>query len=493
MAKRLEQGIVDHIINKKVLGKRKLGFPIKYNYETVLKKGKSRFNDALYLPRTKLDRLLSNLYERCLPGLRYFIWEEQIHWARYYGFTLSEKFNHSLRSAPWIQMHSLTELIHPWGYLELQRRDAHFRKVHVLMPGAQIPDWAQGNKKFPEWDYNSISNPQEAMNEIFKESTPAQHINTAPFMNLHHLLNERNVFGYPAQRLFYNEDLRGDYYLNGYLNKKDKQIIHGWYANSQADSQKDRIENLSDEERREYESNKERWDKNFQEFYPEMMNVVKLNRVMHKYDEAYFERNMNDIRSSIFSSKWVNALSKFTNEEIENIHNFFFKGDTTTFFTILGKEEEALPTDLYKKFCEELNFPNIMEIDRFTVYPPEKQFYDMMDKNWGINFDTVESYRNRYVELIKGNSNSDAANLVLEEVYNPVYRAFINVKYNYNLNQGESYVLKALENGVSKEELSDILSNAEEKLYITNSKVLDNMVNSQVRNLVKTFSWKGNL
>lgn len=489
MAKRIEKGFIDRLINKTILGKRSLGHAVKYNYNGVTNYAHDRFTDILYFPRNKLDKLIGNIYEACMPGFQYFIWNEHVRWARYNGYTMTEKLYHSWRSAPNIQLHAMAQMIHPWGYLESQRRDQFFRRITTLLPGIECPDWAQEYKRVSDYDLNSAIIPFEAYRNVIRESTPAPHILPPSYTAIHHIFNQRFNFGYSAQRLFFNEELRGDYYKNGILNKSDKEQINGWYADSQSQSQRDRIKSLKPEELLEFQKNKERWDKNFTDFYPEVY-VKKYNPILHKYDEAYFERNINDIRVSIFTSKWSDALSKgtFNETEIQDIHKFFLEENTEVFFTRVSHDAPYEPTPLYEKFVEALDFPDFYEIDRFTTYPPEKQFYDLLDKNWGISFDSVDAYRRSYLQLIKkSNADSKVNSLVLEEVYNPLFRQALSKKYGYTLSQTESFTLKALENKEAIEELQNIARACSENTILTSGESIKRMVDSQVRKVVKSF------
>jgi len=503
MSKRLEKGIIDSLINSKFLGKRKLGLPLKYYYETNIMKKNGRFYDMLFFPKTNLEKMLVNTYEKCMPGLKYFFWDEQVKWARHHGWTLGEAFFHNFRHAPNIQLHGMAQLIHPWGWLEGQRRDAFERKVDSLIPGIKVPDWSHETRRVNDLDMNSVRVPIETVQQIYKESTPSQHINRSLYFAAQYFLGQRNVLGFPSQRLFYNEDLRGDFYSNGLKTESDKKIIHGWYADAQQDSFKDRVESMSDTERVEFEKNVDRWDKNWQEFYPEL-SIKKSNAVLHKYEEAHFERNMQDIRSAIFTKKWVDNSNQFSGDEIQSIYEFFVMENSEAFFTFPANRtiqatlkhnshDEAQPTELYKKFIKVLNFPDFFKIDRFTTYPPEKQFYDLLDTNWNVDFDTVDSYSSQYIQLIKNSHDSEAASLVKEELFNPHFRSTIKNQYNYNLSETESYVLHAVQNGVSVNELHEVANRSREEVYLTSSIVLDKMINSQVRKVVKTFQWKGNL
>lgn len=485
MTKRIERRFIDRLINEKLLKKRQLGLPLKYNFDKPQRD--SLFIDKLLFPKNKLDRLLANCYERIMPGIQYFIWNDQVRWAREHGYTLAESFYTHFRHAHTITMHAMAQMVHPYGYLNAQKRDQFIRKIAVLLPGIQAPDWAQENRRVYDLDYNSFMIPFEATREVEREATPAPHSNQPTYTVIHNLFENRFNFGLNAQRLFFNEELRGDFYKTRSLSKSEKDIIHGWYGpDSQKDSQKDRLEGLSDEQRAEYNRNLERWTNNFKEFYPEVFNTLKKNRILHKYDEPYYERNMNDIRGSIFTSKWISAAEKnaFNNEDLNRLHEFFVNNNSAALFSFTENGIEGNET--YKKFVSELKFPDILKIDRFISYPPEKQFYDMLDQNWGISFETVDTYKRLYLQMIKDkNTNAEVNALVLEEVYNPLFRKVLSREFNYDLKQTESFCLKALDNGVSIQKLSELAHASSENVAMTSSASLGNMVKSQVREIVK--------
>jgi hypothetical protein len=490
MSKRLEKGFFDRLLNAKFYGKRKLGLPLKYYYETQTMTKHGRFKDMLYFPKNNFEKFIGNCYERIMPGLKYFFWDEHVKWARHHGWTLGEALFHNFRFSPFIQMHGMCQLIHPYGWLEGQRRDAFERKVDGMMPGIKVPDWSHETRRVNDYDYNSIRVPSEVITHILRESTPLQHLNRSLHFSPFHYFRQANFAGYVGQRLFYNEDLRGDYYSNGLKTEGDKKIIHGWYADAQPDNFKDRVGNMTLTEKEFHNKNIDRWNANWREFYPEL-HVVKSNPVLHKYEEAHYERNMEDIRSAIFTKQWVDNADKFSQNEIQEIYEFFCMENTAAFFDMTNPHEEAQPTELYTKFIEILGFPDFFKIDRYTTYPPEKQFTDLMDFNWGIDFSRVDSYSSQYIQLIKNSQDSEAATLVKEELFNPYFRLSIQTKYNYNLSESESCVLHALENGVAVSELHELADTAREETYLTSSKVMKAMINSQVRKVIKTFQWKG--
>ena len=322
MTKRIEKSFIDRMINGKLLNKRKLGLAIKYNFESPLYE--SLFIDKLYFPKNKFDKVICNIYEKMMPGFQYFIWNEQVKWAREYGYTLSEKFLTNFRHSNSITMHALAQMVHPYGYLNAQRRDQFIRKTSSLLPGIEAPEWAQESRRVYDIDLNSAMIPYYATKEVEKESTPSPHYNFSTYNVINNLFDQRWNIGYPSQRLFYNEDLRGDFYRTGILTNEDKKQIHGWYSDSQLHSQKDKIDSMNDDRKVEYERNIARWDNNFKTYYPEIYNNIKENKVLHKYEEAYFERNMNDIRSSIFSSKWLTVMESNQFKCIRAINKKFF-------------------------------------------------------------------------------------------------------------------------------------------------------------------------
>ena len=195
---------------------------------------------------------------------------------------------------------------------------------------------------------------------------------------------------------------------------------------------------------------------------------------------------MNDIRSTIFTSKWIEALDnrKFSEEDLIKIQSFFLNNDSSSFFET--NEEGIQANETYKKFIEELNFPDILSLDRFRAYPPEKQFYDKLDEQWGINFETVDVFRRLYLSMVGSNNyTQEETNLILEEVYNPLFRKFLFMKYDYNLNQDESVVAAALKNGVSIENLQEMSNQAAENVNLTSSANLSKMVYNQIRDILK--------
>jgi hypothetical protein len=506
MAARIEKSFLDRLINGKLLGKRNLGLAVKYNFDNPRQRLDGRFHDILVFPKNKFERFIGNTFERFLPGFEFFCYNEEIKWARELGYTLGEKLHHGWRHTHPVVMHGLGQMANPFGFMETQRRDQFIRKIAVLMPGIEAPDWAQECKRVTDWDVNSILIPMEIDRQIKREATPAPHNGVSDFNALQNLFNHFFNFGIYAQRLFYNEELTGDYRRTGKLTNSDREQIFGWYADAQRDSQRDRINALTEEERVDHFKQVERWNKNFTKHFPEYFRQRKHFQVLHKYEEPYYERNMGNIRTSIFTQKWQEAIDKkvFEDEEIRQIYEFFLGGSTEVFFTRQNADDEYQPTPIYTKFIKELDFPDFFSIDRFTSYTPEHQFYDKLDEKWGIDFDTVDAYKRLYLQMIKNNKNSELNAFILEEIYNPVFRQILIHEVSQNSSQAElqpiekslsssqteSYTIKAYEKGISLEDLKALAIKAQENATLTSQKSLDDMINSQVRTVVKSFHFK---
>jgi len=471
-------------LNLNLFKKRKLGLAVKYNYDAPTLE--NRFYDRLIFPKNFFDKLVGSVYEKCLPSIQFFIWNDKIRWARESGYTLTENFFHHFRHANSITMHAIGQMLHPYGLLNAQRRDQMIRRTQVLLPGIEIPDWAQETRRVHDLDYESVMAPFKATNEMNRESTPAPHINFSTFTTVHNIFEGRWQLGYSAQRLYFNEELRGDFYRNGLITDNEKKIIHGWYGDSQSGSQKDRIDGLSDNERAEVLKRMDKWTNNFKKYFPDVYDTVKTNKIYHKYEEPYYERNMNDIRGSIFTSKWIDAIERgvFSEDDQRNIQLSLLEGDNSGFFNIT--HDSVSGNETYVKFIKEFNLPDVLKLDRISAYPPEKQFIDALDSNWGINFDTVDTYRRLYLQMIKNNnSNSEVNSLVLEEVYNPFFRKVLKNEFKYELKQTESFVLKAIENGATVEKLSLLSNSASESTFISSNANLNRFVYSQIREIVK--------
>lgn len=471
-------------LNLNLLKKRKLGVAVKYNYDAPTLE--CRFYDRLIFPKNFFDKLIGSVYEKFLPSIQFFIWNEKVQWARESGYTLTENFFHHFRHANAITMHAIGQMLHPYGLLNAQRRDQMIRRTETLLPGIEIPDWAQETRRVHDLDYESVMAPFKATNEVNRESTPAPHINFSTFTTVHNIFEGRWQMGYSAQRLYFNEELRGDFYRNGLITENERKIIHGWYGDSQGHSQKDRIDGLPENERAEVLKRMERWTSNFRKYFPEVFDSVKTNKIEHKYEEPYYERNMNDIRGSIFTSKWLDAIERrvFNEDDQKNIEKCLLEGDNHGFFTI--SDGEVKGNETYIRFIKEFNLPDVLKLDRISAYPPEKQFIDALDKNWGINFDTVDTYRRLYLQMIKSNNSDSKVNsLVLEEVYNPFFRKVLQNQFKYEVKQTESFVLKAIEKGASVEELTSLSESASGSTFVSSSRNLNRFVYGQIREIVR--------
>lgn len=143
---------------------------------------------------------------------------------------------------------------------------------------------------------------------------------------------------------------------------------------------------------------------------------------------------------------------------------------------------EVKGNETYIRFIKEFKLPDVLKLDRISAYPPEKQFIDALDKNSGINFDTVDTYRRLYLQMIKSNNSDSKVNsLVLEEVYNPFFRKVLQNQFKYEGKQTESLVLKAIEKGASVEELTSLSESASGSTYVSSSRNLNRFVYGRIK------------
>jgi len=446
---------------------------------------------------------LSSVYERCMPTIQYFVWDPHVRKARETGWTVQERSFHSYFRVKNIMFQAYNQSLHPWSYYDRQRKDQFTRRVETLLPGYEVPDWAQDTKKMPDVDLDSLMMQFEANRIVEQESTPKPHYNfNSLYFAPQNWTIQRNNFGFYAQRLFYNENIRGDYYKFGYSNKEDTDIMNSWYSNSKNNDLLSE-EAMTREQLDEKRSQVNKWVNNVYTFYPEYKNT-KIRNMHHKIDEPYFERNMDNIRDAAFASIWIKALKEnaFTQEEVDQIHEVFLNKNDEHFFEYNEELKTYLPTKLYNKFVDIMNFADVFELDKFTGYIPEHQFLDKLDSYWNINYYTVDAYRSKYHGMIEESNVADILNneafvenngthLVSEEIYNPQFREILSNKFrNLNLNENQSYVMHAVsQNLTDLANLNELAQQARDSIHITSRTVRNDYINNSVRKIVSTFTF----
>jgi hypothetical protein len=453
----------------------------------------------MYHPKNKLEKFFSLFMERSLPTFQYFVWNPHMRAARESGWTVQEKLFHNFFRINNINYHAYAQAIHPFGYLERQRGDQFIRRVETIIPGMEAPAWAQNWRRAPDFDIESVLNPLLAKDEFSKENTPKPHYNSPNYQHLH-IFNLRYNLGYPAQRLFYNEVVRGDF-LKGYFTKTDLQDIDSWYAGNYNNLEVLRRSHLSPEQLKTRDEEAERWRKNIDEFFPEFRNIKKRPDIS-KFDEPYYERTVNNIRFSILTGKWINAIERntFTNEEIQNIHHVFLgRGEGLLWEKNADGNFEG--TALYTKLSKTLNFPDVFALNKFTAKIPEKQFLDQLDRNLGINFRTVDAYRNRHIKYInsinKNINNEQVARavrkFVSEEVYNPLFRQKVVKSFKLSpSSDNDSAVAALLQANINTETLNNLdqlYQESKDQLAIFSTENQQAFL-SHVRKVVSTFTFK---
>ena len=195
---------------------------------------------------------------------------------------------------------------------------------------------------------------------------------------------------------------------------------------------------------------------------------------------------------SVISERLSSA--KDGSKPFNEIKNFMYTDNMTSFFQMNNENEVMEGTALYKKFVSVLGVPCVFEINRFTGTVPEHQYINRMDVNYGINFYTVNAYRKNLVSMtntddfrklsttVKGIS---LRTLVAEEVYNPLFRRAVARSANGNTS-GVVELLK--ENPANLSNLIQQYYASREELGLFNHENWERYL-GKVRSVVSTFTF----
>ncbi len=431
-----------------------------------------------------------------MPTIEYFVWRDQIKMARQSGWTVQERyFNSFWRGYKNVFFHAYAQSMHPFGYLERQRGDAFMRRMETLLPGIEAPAWAYNQKRTPDFDFASLQNITEAYQTVIAEATPKPHYNSTDWNNLAHIFNQRWQGGYYAQRLFFNEEIRGDRYNLGPFGEVDRGLLNSWYANSD-NSYLWKMQQYSDDQVAKVKQNAEKWINLIDKHYPEFKNI-NCESVVHKHIEPLYERNIADIRRATLTEKWVQALEsgRLNAEEVDEIKSFFYTDNLHSFFS--EENENIVETPLMKKFNEALNLPSVLSLNRFTGEIPEHQYNRIIETRNGINFYTVNQYKKNLVNLTNNDDFRKLAenvkgfslrSLVAEEVYNPLFRRQIIKKSGSQANN-VSHVVEVLKANPSElNNLIHMFHATREELALLNSENYERFL-TKVRRVVSTLNF----
>lgn len=432
-----------------------------------------------------------------MPTIEYLVWRDQIKSARQSGWTIQERyFNSFFRGYKNVFFHAYAQSMHPFGYLERQRGDAFVRRMETLLPGVEAPAWAYNQKRTPDFDMASLQNITEAYQTVMAEATPKPHYNSTDWNNIAHLFNQRWQGGYYAQRLFFNEEIRGDRYNLGPYGKVDRGLLNSWYANSD-NSYLWKMQQYSDEQVAKIKKDAQKWINLIDQHYPEFKNV-NCESVTHKHNEPLYERNVVDIRRATLTEKWVQALEtgRFTAEEADEIKSFFFTDNISSFFQE-HEDGNVVETALMKKFNEALNLPSVLSLNRFTGEIPEHQYNRHVETRNGINFYTVNQYKKNLVNMTNNDDFRKLAEtvkgfslrtLVSEEVYNPLFRRQL-VKKSGSQASNVSHVIEILKTNPNElNNLIQLFHSTREELALFNHENYERFL-SKVRRVVSTFNF----
>lgn len=453
----------------------------------------------IFFPKNEFQQLVSNSFERMLPTLQYFVWNPITRYARNSGWTEQEKCYQNFFRGGFMMYHSLAQSMHPHAYNERSRADNFFRRVETILPGIQVPDWAHHNKRAVDIDFEGALNPFRALNIVDQEATPKPHYGLGYPSSISHIGNYRQIIGYYAQRIFFNENLRGNS-TSGYYSDDKEKTINSWYANAENRNILN-IKNLQSDELNVMKFQAEKWIKNIDQYFPEYRNISEPNTTQIVF-EPYLERSALDICNYIFINKWIEANESkvFTQEEYQKIYEFYLHQEDHSFWKINPDDGLYVATPLYEKFVKALNIPNVFDLKKYTARVVEQQYKDSLMSNYNITMNTIEQFRKQHQKIINElniatiDGNVSAMDLkrlrmyVTEEVYNPLFKRRLR---KYASDAKDSMVLELFnkhgidvliylekEHAISKDEL-----------YFMNKDIQENFM-IRVKNIVSTFHFK---
>ena len=392
----------------------------------------------------------------------------------------------------------MAQAFHPMAYIERARADSFVRRPLDYLPGIECPEWAQHHKRAVDFDYEGVTNPDLAQITVEHEMTPIPHYGQMYPTSITHIGNERYNLGFWAQRLFFNEELKGNF-QNGHYTEEQKKYLDSPYT-SYKDFllQSSKSENKS--EQKEIDENRERFSKLIQTYFPQYKNV-KIMPSPQKFDEPYYDRAVREVANSIFINKWVNAMNNkvFTNEELQSIYEFYIHQRDEVFWVLSEEDGLYKPTPLYEKYIQALNLPSIFSLEKYTAKVVELQYNDLLQINYGINFGTIKEFYNklysfrRQTEKLKlpYSETKVLDQLINEEVYNPLFRSKLS---SHVENKENSYVVALYQSKGSEalQILAKLHTETKDELYFVSQEHQDNFL-SRVRNIVKTFPFKASV
>jgi len=453
----------------------------------------------IFFPKNAFQKIVSNTFERMLPTLQYIVWNPITRYARSSGWTEQEKCYHNFFRGGNIMYHSIAQSMHPLAYIERARADNFFRRVETILPGIEVPDWAHQEKRAVDIDFEGALNPFRALNIIDQESTPKPHYGHPYPSSINHIGNYRQLLGYYAQRLFFNENLRGNMLTGKYSDSK-KKSVNSWYATADNKYLLD-LQNMSQEELGVLKSQAEQWVKNIDQFFPEYRNLT-YPEPTHIVYEPYLKRTVDDICNHIFISKWIDAMERklFTAEDYQKIYEFYLHQQDHVFWTLNQEDGQYHPTTLYLKFIKIFSLPNVFELNKYTARVVEQQYKDSLTNNYGINLNTVEQFRKQHQKIISelnriakemNISHADIKRLrlfITEEVYNPLFRKKLIKKPD---DARDSMILELFQkHGIDiLDDFEKIHNITKEELFFMNKEIQENFM-IRMRNIVKSFPFK---
>jgi hypothetical protein len=139
----IERGLLDKAINGALMGKRKIGRPIRYN---IRDKGKTGYIELLFNPRNNFEVQVSNVMIFIHPYIALITYRFHVEKSREIGIRIEDFYCNKFHKEPYFMHHVYAQYFHPETLTERVRDVNFYRRTRTLYKGFKVPEWATSDK-----------------------------------------------------------------------------------------------------------------------------------------------------------------------------------------------------------------------------------------------------------------------------------------------------------------------------------------------------------
>lgn len=388
---KIELNLLDKIISRGLLGRRRLDRPTKYNL--INKHGRGVL-ELMYQPRNQFEQILGTTIHSLLPLLSYFSYRFHVERARDAGLRVEDTYHHKFFREPYITWHIYAQNFHPHTLQERIRAVHFYKKPKTLFKGFRVPDWAQAEKQ-EGWDVDTAYSRQaweNAMHEFRSEWTPMPFAGERLDPNLINWFRIEQVGKGFSSRLFYNEEPNPTWHRHGgHLDNKEKSIFSFKYGDQPHDNVLG-FDVSTDEGRKALDAEVQRWKEMTPEVYDSFEKQTRGNNITNKKfvsQEPHFQRVMGHYRAHVIQDQINKAIDSgsLSQDEVNSSRAFFDEnGLPSANMLAMGHRGLFDGEHGWEAFQNVMNAIGLsdFELDPTTSQPPNEQFIDHIDSKFQI-------------------------------------------------------------------------------------------------------------